>query len=50
MLVRLHLTILIKYKSDNKKIADECLSKFLNHLWYLNEECVVLALCDKKFH
>jgi hypothetical protein len=37
-----------EYKSDDKKIADSCLSKFLNHLSYLNEECAVFALFDER--
>jgi len=37
-----------EYKSDDKKIADACLSKFLNHLFYLNEECAVFAIFDER--
>lgn len=36
------------YKSDDKKIADACLSKILNQLWYLNEECITFAIFDKR--
>jgi hypothetical protein len=36
------------YKSDDKNIAEACLSKFLNHLWYLNEECIVFSIFDER--
>lgn len=39
---------LVLYKNINKKIADLALKKFCNHLWYLNEECVVFSLFDPR--
>lgn len=38
------------YKSSNTKIAEKAISKFLNHLYYLNEECVGLALFDNRIN
>lgn len=42
------LNKLILYKSINKKIADVAIKKFINHLWYLNDECVILSLFDDR--
>lgn len=39
---------LYKYKTNNKKIAELCLSKFLNLLQYLNEECLKFSVFNKK--
>lgn len=29
---------LVSYKNINKKIAEVAIKKFINHLWYLNDE------------
>ena len=34
------------YKKYDEKVAETALKKFLNHLWYLSEECVVFSLFD----
>lgn len=36
------------YKNDDKIIADIAINKFINHLWYLNEECAVFTLYDDR--
>lgn len=38
------------YKKDDKIIAEIALNKFLNHLWYLNEECVAFSLFDDRIN
>jgi len=38
------------YKKDNKIIAEIALNKFLNHLWYLNEECAAFSLFDDRIN
>lgn len=35
------------YKAINQIIADKAISKILNHLYYLNEECVGFCLLDE---
>ncbi|XP_050530378.1 uncharacterized protein LOC126899463 [Daktulosphaira vitifoliae] len=39
---------LYEYKNDDKIIADSCLKKFLNHLWYFNQECIVFSIFDNR--
>lgn len=36
------------YKKINHNIAEKAISKFLNHLYYMNEECVGFALLDDR--
>lgn len=36
------------YKTININIAEKAISKFINHLYYLNEECVGFALFDDR--
>lgn len=36
------------YKIINQKISEKAISKLLNHLYYLNEECVGFALFDDR--
>lgn len=36
------------YKAINQNIADKAISKVLNHLFYLNEECVGFCLFDDR--
>lgn len=38
------------YKNDDKIIAEIALNKFLNHLWYLNEECAAFSLFDDRIN
>lgn len=38
------------YKKDDKIIAEIALNKFLNHLWYLNEECAAFSLFDDRIN
>lgn len=37
------------YKSNDPEISEIGLQKFLNYLWYLNEENIVLTFFDKSF-
>lgn len=37
-----------RYKTINIKIAEKAISKFINHLYYLNDECVGFALFDDR--
>lgn len=36
------------YKNINKQIADRAISKIINHLYYLSEECVAFVLFDER--
>lgn len=36
------------YNKDVKIIAEACLSKFLNHLWYFNEKCIAFSVFDER--
>lgn len=38
------------YKSINISVAEKAISKFLNHLYYLNEECVGFSLFDDRIN
>lgn len=37
-----------QYKKDDMKIAEACLLKFLNHLWYMNKECLCFSIFDER--
>jgi len=37
---------LYSYKNDDIKIAETALKKFINHLWYLRDECVTFSVFD----
>jgi hypothetical protein len=39
---------LIAYKIDDKLVAEKAINKFINHLWYLNEECAAFSIFDEK--
>lgn len=39
---------LYNYKNDDKKIAETALKKFINHLWYLSDECVIFSIFDNR--
>lgn len=39
---------MVAYKIDDKVIADIAIHKFINHLWYLNEECAALSIFDER--
>lgn len=39
---------LYNYKNDDKKIAEIALKKFINHLWYLSDECVTFSIFDNR--
>ncbi|KAL4091540.1 hypothetical protein QTP88_026214 [Uroleucon formosanum] len=39
---------LYNYKNDDKKIAETALKKFINHLWYLSDECVAFSIFDNR--
>lgn len=39
---------LVSYKNINKKIAEVAIKKFINHLWYLNDECILFSLFDER--
>ena len=40
------LKALVQFKKINKDIADNALSEFYNHLWYLNLEQIGLSFFD----
>lgn len=44
------LRCLENYKSVNTKISEKAISKFINHLYYLSEECVGFALFDDRIN
>lgn len=44
----LFLRNLEDYKKINAQIADRAITKFINHLYYLNEECVAFSLFDDR--
>jgi hypothetical protein len=35
-------------KRDDKEVAEKALMKFINHLWYLSEECAVFSIFDER--
>ncbi|XP_039315242.1 uncharacterized protein LOC120359881 isoform X1 [Solenopsis invicta] len=39
---------LIAYKIDDKLVAEKAINKFINHLWYLNEECAAFSIFDER--
>lgn len=39
---------LLELRKLDKTLANKCLDKFINHLWYLSEELICLALFDKE--
>lgn len=39
---------IVEYKAFNRNIADKAISKILNHLYYLNEECIGFAIFDDR--
>jgi hypothetical protein len=50
MYVRNNIKFLKKmeiYKRYDKEVADKALKKFINHLWYLNEECAALSIFNE---
>lgn len=44
----LFLKKLDEYKLYNKRISDVALKKIINHLWYLNPECVAFSIFDDR--
>jgi len=44
----LFLRKLVSYKNINMSIANIAIKKFCNHLWYLNEECVMFSIFDER--
>lgn len=44
----LFLKKLEEYKLHNKRVADVALKKIINHLWYLNPECVTFSIFDDR--
>lgn len=41
---------LVAYKIDDKLVAEIAIKKFINHLWYLGEECAALSIFDERIH
>lgn len=39
---------LVAYKIDDQLVAETAINKFINHLWYLSEECVSLSIFDER--
>jgi len=44
----LFLKKLEEYKVHNQRVADVALKKIINHLWYLNPECVTFSIFDDR--
>jgi hypothetical protein len=44
----LFLNKLEEYKLHIKRVADVALKKIINHLWYLNSECVTFSIFDDR--
>lgn len=42
------IRLLNTYNVNDKIISEACLSKFLNHLWNFNEECIAFSMFDKR--
>ena len=42
------LRTLNSYKDYDKKMADVCIDKFSNHLWYLNEDIIAFSFFDQR--
>ncbi|XP_050547295.1 uncharacterized protein LOC126908982 [Daktulosphaira vitifoliae] len=36
------------YKNDDKEVAEKAIMKFINHLWYLSEECAAFSIFDER--
>lgn len=39
---------MVAYKIDDELVAETAIKKFINHLWYLSEECAALAIFDER--
>ena len=39
---------LVKYKNNDKVLAEQAIHKFINHLWYLSEECAAFSIFDER--
>lgn len=39
---------LFAYSIDVEHIDTSCLTKFLNHLWYLSNECMAFSIFDER--
>lgn len=39
---------IVDYTKHNRKIGEVAIKKFINHLWYLNDECAVFSLFDDR--
>lgn len=39
---------LFAYSIDDEHIDTSCLTKFLNHLWYLSNECMAFSIFDER--
>ena len=39
---------LVKYKNYDQIVADQGIHKFINHLWYLSEECAAFSIFDER--
>lgn len=44
------LKTLNAYKTDDKEVAEKAISKIINHLWYLNEECAAFSIFDERIN
>ena len=42
------LRTLQSYRNFNKDVADTAINKFIKHLYYLNEECLIFSLFDNR--
>lgn len=36
------------YKINDKEVAEKAITKFINHLWYLSEECSAFSIFDER--
>lgn len=39
---------LVAYKTDDKVVAEIAIHKFINHLWYLSDECAAFSIFDER--
>jgi hypothetical protein len=47
-MISFFLKKLVDYTKHNKKIGEVAIKQFINHLWYINDECAVFSLFDDR--
>jgi len=38
----------IEFYKNDKEVAEKAIMKFINHLWYLSEECSAFSIFDQR--